>query len=382
MSAPNSILVVEDSRFQAKLIQLFLEENGYVVRVARNGQEGINALEEERPSIIVSDIVMPVMDGFEMCRAIKSQDGLKQIPIVLLTTQSKPQDVLRGLESGADSYVTKPYDEKLLLSTLEVTLSSARRLLGDESEDQCLLALEGQFYSINAGRRQMVNFLVSAYRDSFLQNQRLEEARKKLAVLNEQLEKMVAERTKKLQEEIAKRKIAQENLRQLAITDGLTQVFNYRYFMELGKREFERVKRYGRQLSLIIVDIDHFKKTNDTYGHAIGDGALRAVAQICKKTVRNVDILARVGGEEFAVLLPETGLEQAWLAAERLRLNVARAVLRSRAGVLRLTVSLGVGAVGDETKDFEDLLRAVDSALYTAKRNGRDRVEMSIGGES
>lgn len=381
MSALNSILVVEDSRFQAKLIQLFLEENGYVVRVARNGQEGINAVKEERPAIIVSDIVMPVMDGFEMCRAIKSQDGLKQIPIILLTTQSKPRDVLLGLESGADSYVTKPYDEKILLSTIGITLSSASRLL-DESEAQCLLTLEGQFYSINAGRRQMANFLLSAYRDSFLQNQRLEDARRQLTVLNEQLEKMVAERTKALEEEIDKRKIAQEKLRQLAITDGLTQVFNYRYFMELGKREFERVKRYNRQLSLIIIDIDHFKTTNDTYGHAIGDGALRAVAQICQKTIRNVDILARVGGEEFAVLLPETGLEQAWLAAERLRLNVARAVLRSKAGEIRLTVSLGVGAVDDETKDFEDLLRSVDSALYAAKRNGRDRVEMSIGGES
>jgi two-component system sensor histidine kinase/response regulator len=290
MSAFNSILVVEDSRFQAKLIQMLLEENGYVVRVARNGQEGLDALKQERPSVIVSDIVMPVMDGFEMCRAIKSRSELKHIPIVLLTTQSKPQDVLRGLESGADSYVTKPYDEKLLLSTIEGMLSSAVRLLGDDSEDQCLLALEGQFHSINAGRRQMVNFLLSAYRDSFLQNQRLEEARKKLTVLNEQLEKMVAERTKELQEEIAKRRIVQEKLRQLAITDGLTQVFNYRYFMELGRREFERVKRYGRHLSLIIVDIDHFKKTNDTYGHAIGDGALRVVAQICQKTVRSVDV--------------------------------------------------------------------------------------------
>ena len=381
MSALNSVLVVEDSRFQAKLIQMLLQENGYAVRVARNGQEGLDAVRQERPSIIVSDIVMPVMDGFEMCRSIKSQDELKQIPVVLLTTQSKPQDVLRGLESGADSYVTKPYDEKILLSTIEVTLSSARRLLGNESAAECLLALEGELYSINAGRRQMVHFLLSAYRDSFLQNQRLEEARKKLTVLNEQLEKMVGERTRELQEEVAKRRIAQEKLRQLAITDGLTGVFNYRYFMELGRREFERVRRYGRHLSLIMVDIDHFKKTNDTYGHAVGDGALRVVAQICQKTVRNVDILARIGGEEFAVLLPETALEKAWLVAERLRLSLSRAVMRTKAGELRLTASLGVGAVEQETKDFEDLLRSVDSALYAAKRNGRNRVEMTIGGE-
>ena len=178
MTNLHSILLVEDSRFQAKLIQMLLDENGYAVRVARNGREGLGAVDEERPSLILSDIVMPVMDGFEMCRTIKSQEGLKHIPIVLLTTQSRPQDVLLGLESGADSYVTKPYDEKILLSTIEETISSASRLLGDESEDECLLALDGQFRTIKAGRRQMVNFLLSAYRDSFLQNQRMEEARK------------------------------------------------------------------------------------------------------------------------------------------------------------------------------------------------------------
>ncbi len=235
MTNLHSILVVEDSRFQAKLIQTLLGENGYAVRVARNGQEGLDALDEERPSIIVSDIVMPVMDGFQMCRTIKSQDGLKQIPIILLTTQSRPQDVLLGLESGADSYVTKPYDEKILLSTIEEMISGLSRLPGDESGEECLPALDGQFHTMKADRRQMVNFLLSAYRDSFLQNQRMEEARKKLGILNEQLEKLVFERTKALEEEIAKRRIAQEKLRRLAITDGLTQVFNYRVLHGTGQ---------------------------------------------------------------------------------------------------------------------------------------------------
>lgn len=380
MSTFNSILVVEDSRFQARLLQTLLEEHGYSVRLARNGREGLEAVEKEKPSLIVSDIVMPVMDGFEMCRTIKSHDHLKQIPVVLLTTQSKPQDVLLGLESGADSYVTKPYEESILLSTIEGTLSGASRFLGDESGDQSLFSLEGQFYSINAGRRQMVNFLLSAYRDAFLQNQRVEGARTELMLLNQQLEKRVDERTKELQEEIAKRKQVQEKLRQLAIKDGLTQVFNYRYFMELGRREFERAKRYGRQLSLIMMDLDHFKRINDTYGHAVGDRVLHVVAQICQKGLRNVDILARIGGEEFAALLPETGLEQAWLVAERLRQNVARTILRARAGEVRLTLSLGVGSVNADTKDFEALLRTADTALYAAKRNGRDRAEKSAFG--
>ncbi len=379
MSILQPVLVVEDSRFQARFLRALLEKHRYDVRVARNGQEGLDALKNERPSLILSDIVMPVMDGFEMCRIIKSQDELKQIPVVLLTTQSRPQDVLRGLESGADSYVTKPYDESTLLSTIERTLSVLTVQVPEEPNEQCQVALENQLYLIGAGRRQMINFLLSAYRDAFLQNQRLEEAREQLVLLNESLEKMVAERTEALQEEVAKRRIAQEKLRQLAITDGLTNVFNHRYFMEMGRREFVRVKRYGRQLSLIIMDLDHFKRTNDTFGHNIGDQVLQAVAQISLKSFRKVDIFARIGGEEFAALLPETGMEQAWMAAERLRRTVSRTVLRTKSGDLRLTLSLGVAAVTDETKDFEHLLRMADAALYVAKGNGRDRVERSLG---
>ncbi|MCL4539938.1 MAG: diguanylate cyclase [Bacteroidetes bacterium] len=377
MGSNHSVLVVEDSRFQAKLLQGLLEGHRYSVRVARNGREGLEALKRDAPSIILSDVVMPVMDGFEMCRFIKSQDDLRQVPIVLLTNQSRPQDVLRGLESGADSYITKPYDESTLLSTIERTLSVLTVQVPEESSEQCQISLENESYLIGAGRRQMLNFLLSAYRDAFLQNQRLEDAREQLVLLNESLEKMVAERTEALQEEVTKRRIAQEKLRQLAITDGLTKVFNHRYFMEIGRREFIRVKRYSRQLSLIMMDLDHFKKTNDTFGHKVGDQVLQAVAQICLKSFRKVDIFARIGGEEFAVLLPETGMQQAWMAAERLRRNVSGTVLRTKEDDLRLTLSLGVASVTDETRDFEHLLRMADTALYSAKRNGRDRVEKS-----
>jgi diguanylate cyclase (GGDEF)-like protein len=377
MSSNHSVLVVEDSRFQAKFLQALLEGHHYGVRVAKNGKEGLETLKKETPSIILSDIVMPVMDGFEMCRIIKSEDDLRQIPVVLLTNQSRPQDVLRGLESGADSYVTKPYDESTLLSTIERTLSVLTVQVPEELNEQCQISLENHHYLIGAGRRQMLNFLLSAYRDAFLQNQRVEEAREKLVLLNESLEKMVAERTEALQEEVTKRRIAQEKLRQLAITDGLTKVFNHRYFMEMGRREFVRVKRYSRQLSLVMMDLDHFKRTNDTYGHKVGDQVLQAVAQICLKSFRKVDIFARIGGEEFAALLPETGMEQAWMAAERLRRSVSSTVLRTNGKDLRLTLSLGVAAVSDQTKDFEHLLRMADTALYAAKRNGRDRVERS-----
>jgi len=375
MSIPHSVLVVEDSRFQAKLLQKLLEERGYGVRVARNGQEGLDAVREDRPSVILSDIVMPVMDGFEMCRAVKGHDDLKTLPVVLLTTQSRPEDVLLGLASGADSYVTKPYEDGVLLSTIEGLLAVSPEQVTEPPDNQCMVSLAGQLYLVHAGRRQMLNFFLSAYRDAFLQNQRLTEARHQLLLLNEGLENMVAERTEELREEIAKRRVAQEKLRQLAIRDGLTKVFNHRYFMELGLREFERVKRYGRSLSLILLDVDHFKKVNDSYGHTVGDRALQALAQICLKTIRKVDVLARIGGEEFAVLLPETGLERACLAAERLRRNVSHTILVTNKTELGLTLSLGVGSVTDETKDFGDLLRIVDSALYAAKRNGRDRVE-------
>ncbi len=162
----------------------------------------------------------------------------------------------------------------------------------------------------------------------------------------------------------------------LAITDGMTSLYNYRHFKECIADEFTRSKRYKRALSLIMVDVDHFKKFNDTYGHQTGDDVLRGVAKILKQSVRSSDIVARYGGEEFVILLPETGKSDAFILAERVRNGIESADLSvdTSSSFDGVTVSLGVSAIEEGTEDFKELIKKADSALYQAKENGRNRV--------
>ena len=175
--------------------------------------------------------------------------------------------------------------------------------------------------------------------------------------------------------------IAIENARlfgkveQLAITDSLTGLHNRRHFLELAEHEFQRARRYNRPLSITMLDIDHFKRVNDTYGHATGDQVLRAVAARCRETLRTIDFMGRVGGEEFALLFPENDLDGARVAAERLCQCVAEAPIQTDRGSVSVTISLGVAAIAADCPDLKTMLERVDSALYAAKNAGRNRVE-------
>ncbi len=163
-------------------------------------------------------------------------------------------------------------------------------------------------------------------------------------------------------------------IQSMAITDDLTGLFNRRKFYELAMAEFERSRRYSRPLSVIMLDIDHFKKVNDTYGHSIGDQVLQGLAHLAKSSLRTVDILARYGGEEFVIMLPETSLDEAVRTAERLRTNTADATLPTRVGNMSVTISLGVVALDDNCRNLEELLDRSDQACYASKRTGRNKV--------
>ena len=165
-----------------------------------------------------------------------------------------------------------------------------------------------------------------------------------------------------------------ERIRRLALTDELTGVPNRRQIFMVGEREVRRGQRFSQDFSLIMLDIDRFKRVNDTYGHLIGDEVLKAVAQRCQTVIREVDVLGRYGGEEFCVLLPEADLEQAYQVAERLRLAVANEALPTSAGGLSLTISLGVATMTPDTETLQDLLDVADQGLYMAKQSGRNRV--------
>ncbi|HEY0837379.1 MAG TPA: sensor domain-containing diguanylate cyclase [Azospirillum sp.] len=169
-------------------------------------------------------------------------------------------------------------------------------------------------------------------------------------------------------------KETEETLRRLSLTDSLTGASNRRHFIEVAEREIERAQRYRRPLSMLMLDIDHFKRVNDTYGHHVGDEALRAFTAVCQRTLRRNDILGRMGGEEFAVLLPETDAPGARRLAERIRRKVMETAVPADGGAVRFTVSIGVASCQGGEHTVDALLSCADEALYQAKHAGRNRV--------
>ena len=167
-----------------------------------------------------------------------------------------------------------------------------------------------------------------------------------------------------------------EEMEKLAITDSLTGLYNRRYFFAFAENEIERSKRYKKHLSIIMVDIDHFKKINDSFGHQAGDLVLKEIADICLAILRKVDVMCRYGGEEFVVLLPETEVADAAHAAERMCTAISSLRLKTEKGDVSVSVSIGVAEMEKSRASFEKLLAAADTALYSAKEAGRNRVRV------
>ncbi len=169
-------------------------------------------------------------------------------------------------------------------------------------------------------------------------------------------------------------KEAQAGLQHLATTDYLTGIANHRQFFESGEQEIQRARRYGRSLAVLMLDLDHFKQVNDTYGHAVGDGVLAAIAAAFRNLLRDIDIYGRLGGEEFAILLPETDMVGGRATAERLRSAIADTEINAGGATLHVTVSIGVALLSANDAGLEAVLKRADDAMYEAKRNGRNRV--------
>lgn len=174
--------------------------------------------------------------------------------------------------------------------------------------------------------------------------------------------------------DISEQKAREERLYQRATRDALTGVFNRGHFTETAIQEIERARRFAEPLSLVMIDIDHFKKVNDTYGHGVGDQAIISLAQTCSRAIRKIDSIGRIGGEEFALLLPRANKAPAYEMAQRLRLQLSEQRIRVDDREIGYTVSMGVACLLPTTRDLAELLRHADAALYQAKREGRNRV--------
>jgi hypothetical protein len=209
------ILIVEDSPTQAERLKYILEQHGYQISVARHGREALAFLSQRRPQLVLSDIIMPEMDGYQLCQQIKGDGRLKDIPVMLLTTLSDPEDVVQGLECGADNFLTKPCDEQHLLSRIQFILVNRQLQQTERAQMGVKVFFAGREYFITSDRLQILNLLLSTYETAVQKNRELSQTRDELRRLNESLEKKVEERTATLRAEIAERERAEAEIRRL-----------------------------------------------------------------------------------------------------------------------------------------------------------------------
>ncbi len=447
------VLIVDDVPANTRLLEAKLSAEYYQTVSACDGFQALELAQSWQPDLILLDIMMPGMDGFEVCRRLKSNERTLHIPVVIVTALGDSGERVRGLEAGADDFLTKPVEYDTLMARLrslvrlkrlldewrargetaralglsqegyEVpAVTGARALVVDDLELgaetlQEILALEG----IIAGRARdeaeavalttaipfdlIVLSLSMLVEDPLRVAARLRasdathdipmlliaEAEQRgrllrgfdLGANDWVLRPVDAHELRVRARNQIRRKIYQDRLRadlgqalELALIDPLTGLYNQRYLM----RHLRGLLGGGKlaDIAVVMIDVDHFKSVNDRHGHAVGDRALRLVAETLRENTRVFDSLARYGGEEFAVVMPGSGAADAAAAAERLRSAIEQLGFQPDQGArVRLTVSIGTAASEGRAITPEALLRAADDALYVAKRNGRNQVAVA-----
>jgi two-component system, cell cycle response regulator len=298
------ILIADDDPVSCQLLGAYLRRRDYNVIAVADGIEAQRILQgEDAPNLAILDWMMPGLDGIDVIKQLRSTKQEPYTYILLLTAKGEKQDILQGLDAGADDYLTKPFDAQQLAARLRV----GSRIL--DLQQRLVLALQ-----------------TSEFR---------------------------------------------------ATHDFLTGLYNRGAILDLLRRESSRCTREGLNLSLLIVDADHFKQINDTYGHAVGDEVLKQLSQRMKQTLRTYDLLARYGGEEFLIIASNCDSGTAMAIGERLRNSVATEPLHVGQSKISATLSIGVTSVRGEAPNIGSLLRSADGALYLAKNRGRNRVEFA-----
>lgn len=443
------ILVVDDIQANVDVLEAKLSAEYYDVLTATRGAKGFEMARREKPDIILLDVMMPDLDGFEVCRRLKADPETRHIPVLMLTALDGRDDRLRGLEVGAEDFLSKPIDDVQLmarvksLSRLKVVIdelrsreASGRRMGVIEGRDMADAALEvrtgGQILVIDDNARQaaritaalkeshrvnpigaeangpppdliIVSIHAKAYdglkvvakmRSSALMRHlpilavvEPDDSRRALRALELGAHDVI---TRPIDEDelrarvrtLIRRKRYMDALRntldqglELAVTDQLTGLYNRRFMQGQLAPLVQRAAHGGEPVSIALADIDFFKRINDSYGHDAGDAVLKEFALRFASNTRPTDFACRPGGEEFLVIMPATAGDEAALAAERLRQQVAGTPFRLRDGRgIEVTVSIGVATAGPEDETADDLIKRADIALYQAKQEGRNRV--------
>jgi two-component system, cell cycle response regulator len=284
-----------------RLVQETLEGHGYLIETAADGVQALEKVRAQAPDLLILDVMMPKMNGLEVCRIVKSMSTDSFIPIILVTVQGDIDSKVTGLKLGADDYLAKPYNP------LELRARVASML-----------------------------------------------------------------RIKSLQDKI---NVKRRDLEALSVTDDLTGLYNHRALQHRLKDEFLRAQRYNEPLSLLMVDVDHFKEVNDKHGHLFGDHVLHELGKVFQESVREIDIVARYGGEEFVIILPQTHFSGSLTVADRVWRSVGAHEFRQEKTGVRITVSIGISFFPNKNvASVEQLVAFADQALYQAKREGRNRI--------
>ncbi|MDY8109519.1 PleD family two-component system response regulator [Fulvimarina sp. 2208YS6-2-32] len=449
------ILIVDDNPINIRLLEARLSAEYFDVISAASAAEAIAICKSQSLDLVLSDVMMPEMDGFELCRRLKADPQTTHLPVVLITALDQPSDRVKGLEAGADDFLSKPVRDLPLfsrvrsLTRLKQMMDELRRraetasdiMTADEQVDAPVLRLPqivvvGSDKRANAAVGRMMSEIgrVTSYEDHdealqaiqnrdvvlcivdlagppgkdpmrFLARCRSSEASRALPLIgitasdddqtaakalelgaHDYVQRPIDlnELNARARTQLARYRYGEtlrmtvERTLELAVIDGLTGLHNRRFLdAHMGRAVSEAAKRQGA-FSLMIADIDHFKRINDTHGHDVGDAVLQEFARRLEISVRASDLACRLGGEEFAVLLPNADQRTAEITAERFRKFVEATAFGVPGGAeITVTVSIGVAVYPASGEDATSLMRAADTALYKAKNEGRNRTAIA-----
>ncbi len=448
------ILVVDDLAPNVNLLQVKLQAEYYDVLTARSGYEALEVAQKERLDLILMDAMMPGMNGFEACKRIKNNPATWHVPVIMVTALEETKDRIRGLEAGADDFVTKPIDDfnimarvRSLLRLKMVTdqllshtghdLSNSRGLLEtiEKQKGRILLVEDHELHAkkvaaplredhqviiekdpvkaIRLAKSGIDTVIVNLVSNSFdglrvCASMKFNEESRDVPILvigdpedenrfvraydigiNDTIMRPVEiQELKARVKTLLRRKFYSDSLREnfnenleMVVADPLTGLGNRRYFDRAIEPLFDALETRSTPFSVMVFDIDHFKRVNDILGHDMGDQILKEIAARLVTNMRAVDVVARYGGEEFMIAMPETKADEALVAADRVRALIAGTPVFVDGEALQITTSVGVAEV-ESGENLRAVFKRADDALYKAKQSGRNKALPALIGKA